>query len=191
MSCPDPLAECDVTALLRDLLREGRRIEIDGLGRFERAPRGGYRFISIQRPRIFIGYVEEDAASALRLFDALAAAGFDPWMDKRKLLPGQNWPRAIEEAIETADFAALLFSTASASKRGTFQSEIRYALDCARRLPLDDAFLLPLRLEPCTIPRRIKRETQYIDLFPDWEKGVRRLLSALSRLLKRRSTSAA
>jgi hypothetical protein len=33
----------------------------------------------------------------------LEAARFNAWMDVRKLLPGQNWPRAIESAGENSD----------------------------------------------------------------------------------------
>jgi hypothetical protein len=34
--------------------------------------------------------IEEDLATATKLYDRLAQAGFDPWIDKKKLLPGQN-----------------------------------------------------------------------------------------------------
>ena len=57
-------------------------------------------------------------------------------------------------------------------KKGQFQAELRYALDCASRMPLDDIYLVPVRLEECPVPVRISREIQYVDLFPDWEAGV-------------------
>jgi len=57
-------------------------------------------------------------------------------MDTRKLVPGQNWPRAIETAIENSDLFIACFSTNSVRKKGGFQAEIRYALDCARQIPL-------------------------------------------------------
>ena len=103
------------------------------------------------------------------------------WMDVRKLLPGQNWPRAIESAIETSDYFVACFSSASVNKRGGFQAEVRYALDCARRMPLDDIFVAPVRLDECRVPRSIQRELQYVDLFPDWQRGVRRLSHMLRR----------
>ena len=113
--------------------------------------------------------------------------GFNPWMDIRKLLPGQNWPRAIENAIEIADFFVACFSSTSVNKRGGFQAEIRYALDCARRAPLDDIFMVPVRLDACRVPRAIQREIQYLDLYPDWPKGVRRLAATLQTEWLRRS----
>jgi hypothetical protein len=96
-------------------------------------------------------------------------------------MPGQNWPRAIEAAIETSDFFLACFSTRSVSKRGGFQAEIRYALDCARRIPLDDIFVVPVRLDCCRVPRAVQHELEYIDLFPDWDRGLRKLVAALRR----------
>jgi hypothetical protein len=125
--------------------------------------------------------VEEDLAFANRLFRHLNDAGFAPWLDRRKLLPGQNWPRAIEEAIETSDFFVACFSHISVQKKGAFQAEIRYALDCAERVPLDDTFLIPARLDDCRVPWKIRREIQYIDLFPDWDLGVRRILAVIEK----------
>ena len=109
-----------------------------------------------------------------------------PWLDHRKLLPGQNWPRAIEEAIETSDFFVACFSRLSVRKKGSFQAEIRFALDCARRVPLDEAFLIPVRLDECRVPAKIRREIQYIDLFPDWNCGVRRIVSVLKKQMRKR-----
>jgi hypothetical protein len=121
-----------------------------------------------------------------RLCDALEGQGFDPWFDRRRLLPGQNWPRSIEDAIEATDFVIACFSHNSVTKKGGFQAEIRYALDCARRIPLDDVFLIPVRLNPCSMPSSIRREIQYIDLFPDWERGLRRIVTIIARQLKSR-----
>ncbi len=163
-------------------LTEGKPVEIDGLGTFFPDEQRGFRF-EPRPPRVFLAYVREDLETAERLYDALADAGFSPWIDVRKLLPGQNWPRAIECAIETSDFFVACFSNHSADKWGGFQAEIRYALDCARRIPLEEIFIIPVRLDNCRVPRSIQRELQYIDLFPDWNFGLRRLLAVLrSRL---------
>ena len=154
-------------------LAEGKAIEIDGLGIFYPDPVCGFSFEPRTAPQVFLAYVKEDEALAVQLYDTLERAGFSPWMDVRKLMPGQNWPRAIESAIETSDFFLPCFSRNSVSKWGGFQAEIRYALDCARRVPLDEIFIVPLRLDDCRVPRRIQSELQYIDLFPEWKAGVR------------------
>jgi len=167
-------------------LAEGKTVEIDGLGLFHLDSGRGVVFEARPLAQVFLAYVKEDQAEVEQLYDALEAAGFSPWMDVRKLMPGQNWPRAIETAIETSDFFLPCFSSNSVSKWGGFQSEIRYALDCARRVPLDEMFIMPLRLNACRVPRSIQRELQYLDLFPDWQSGVRRLAVTMRRELRRR-----
>lgn len=166
--------------IVRRFLHSGSRVEIDGLGAFRLDQHGDIRFTAAGKPRIFIAYVHEDAAQALRLYRELEAAGFAPWMDTQKLLPGQNWPRAIEEAISVSDFFIACLSTHSVLKRSQFQAELRYALDCAARMPLDRTFLIPVRFDDCRVPSRLHREYQYLNLFPDWEAGFARLLEALT-----------
>lgn len=170
-----------IAEIVRQCLEEGKAVEIDGLGTFRPAARRGFRFWPRKLPKVFLAYVQEDGRAVDRLFQALADRGFDPWMDRRKLMPGQNWPRSIEDAIETSDFFLACFSVNSVGKKGGFQAEIRYALDCAKRVPLDDIFVIPVRLDDCPVPARIQRELQYIDLFPDWSPGLRRLFHVLSR----------
>ena len=102
-------------------------------------------------------------------------------MDKDKLIPGQNWPRAIRRAIEISDAFVACFSVRSGSKRGPFQSELRWALHCAQRMPLEEAFVVPVRFEACAVPRQIQERVQYVDLFPDWEAGVKRVMRAVRK----------
>ncbi|HXI40762.1 MAG TPA: TIR domain-containing protein [Bryobacteraceae bacterium] len=175
-----------IARIVRECLEEGKTVVIDGLGSFRKRGNLGYRFVERAAPSVFLAYVQEDARIVERLCDALEAHGFDSWIDRRKLLPGQNWPRSIEDAIEATDFVVACFSRHSVTKKGGFQSEIRYALDCARRIPLDDIFLIPVRLDGCRMPATICREIQYVDLFPDWERGLRRIVTILRRQLKRR-----
>jgi hypothetical protein len=162
-------------------LAAGQAVEIRHLGVFYPDPARGFRFDPRSAPQVFLAYVTEDAAPAEHLYEALEADGFQPWMDVRNLLPGQNWPRALERAIEFSDFFVPCFSRNSVNKWGGFQAEIRYALDCARRVPLDDIFIVPVRLDDCRVPRSIQKEFQYVDLFPDWSHGLRRLLRMMRR----------
>ena len=171
-------------------LAAGQAVEIAHLGVFYPDPARGFRFEPQSAPQVFLAYVKEDEELAVRLYEALDDAGLRPWMDTRNLLPGQNWPRAIERAIEFSDFFVPCFSRNSVNKWGGFQAEIRYALDCARRTPLDDIFIVPVRLDECRMPRSIQKEFQYIDLFPDWDRGLARLQRTMrgekrARLVKR------
>src|SRR5579863_1443847 len=85
-------------------LTQGKVVEIDGLGIFYPDRVSGLCFEPRSQPQVFIAYVKEDEEYAARIYEALAPVGFSPWMDVRKLMPGQNWARAIETAIETSDF---------------------------------------------------------------------------------------
>jgi len=160
-------------------LSAGKVVEIDGLGSFVPDEAVGFRFEPRHLPQVFVAYSKEDVLMVRHVCDALEAVGFDPWMDERKLIPGQNWARAIESAIETSDFFLACYSENSVNKKGGFQAEIRYALDCARQIPLDEIFIVPVRLTPCRVPRSIQREIQYVDLFPDWIEGLARLVTTL------------
>jgi len=101
-------------------------------------------------------------------------------------MPGQNWTRSIERGIADADAFVACFSQRSISKRGQFQSELRHALECARKRPLDEVFFLPVRLERCVVPLSIAERVQYVDLFPDWERGIRRLMRSIRRAARGR-----
>lgn len=176
-----------IARIVRRCLAEGASVEIDGLGVFQPSSgKPGFRFVARNRPRVFLAYAAEDLSTVRKLYTALSAAGFDPWLDKKKLLPGQNWPRSIETAIETSDFFIACFSKRSVAKRGGFQSELRYALECAGRVPLDEIFLLPVRFEECEPPRRVTRHLQYVNLFPDWGAGVRTLIQTMRDQIARR-----
>jgi hypothetical protein len=179
----------EVAQVVINRLMAGRAVEIDGVGVFYPDAKRFFRFEPRRLPQVFLAYVVEDWELAERLYDALEAAGFAPWMDRRKLLPGQNWPRAIESAIETSDFFVPCFSTRSVAKKGGFQAEIRYALDCARELPLDDIFMAPVRFGSCRVPRTIQRQYQYVDLLPDWKGGVERLVGTLRKEVERRGSA--
>jgi TIR domain len=178
----------EVARLLRQCLDQGCSVEIDGLGVFHPDSNGGFRLAPPSRPSIFLAYVSEDLAEADRLSRDFRALGFDPWLDKSKLIPGQNWARSIENAIEMCDFFVPLFSRRSVNKRGIFQSELRYALDCARRLPLDQTFFIPVRLDDCTVPPSIARAIQCVDLFPDWDRGVKRIAAAVRRQIRAKAS---
>ena len=183
---PDSSLFAELAHVVTLSLASGKSVEVEGLGVFYLDPFLGVCFEDCPGPSVFIAYAKEDMEAALRLHDALRQAGFRPWIDVRALLPGQNWPRAIEMAIQNADFFVACFSQRAVVKRGGFQAEIRYALDCARSLPLDDIYIVPLRLDACRVPRTVARQYQYIDVFPDWQTALDRLTAMIRAEANRR-----
>jgi hypothetical protein len=171
----------ELAGLIRTSMKRSGSVEIDGLGTFAIDSAGEVSFSRHGRARIFISYAREDTVAAVRLYKALEKHGYAPWLDRRKLLPGQDWPRRIDDAIASSDFFIPCFSASSVRKRGAFQAEIRFALDCARRMPLDDVFLIPVRLNGCHVPARIEQETQFVDLFPDWHAGLTRVIEIIEK----------
>ncbi len=168
-----------ILQLIDRYLRDGASIEIDGLGSFKLSTSNQVVFEPTGRIRVFLAYAEEDRADVKRLYTALQKSGFEPWMDREKLLPGQNWPRAIERAIDISEFFICCFSSRSVAKRGHFQCELDYALNVAARVPAEEIFFLPVRLNDCEVPREIAKKVQHVDLFPDWDGGVGELLKAM------------
>lgn len=168
-----------VALIVKQCIKDGDAVNLRGIGTFEEDDLENLRFIADSAPSVFIAYVQENSEMALRLHDDLAAAGLRPWIDERRLLPGQNWPRAIQRAIEGSDFFVGCFSGTAVRKRGQFPHELRLALKCADQMPLDDRFILPVRLDDCEIPRRIDSAIQHVDLFPDWDRGVDSLVRSV------------
>ena len=102
-----PLHEL-VGAAVKQCLDGGRDVELDGLGVFRRTSTG-VAFLPDWGPRVFIAYVVEDYAYAARLYDALTQAGFHPWLDRKKLLPGQKLATVYRASYRSVRFFCRLF----------------------------------------------------------------------------------
>ncbi len=167
--------------LLAALLRDHRQLEVKGLGEFHSSEGGVFCFGGDRRPSVFISYASEDRRIADEIASRLNEAGFSAWLDRRRLHPGDSWLKSIESAIVSCDFFISCLSRRSLKKRGTFQRELRMAIDCARNVPLEEIYFIPVRLDDCAVPRVIGSEWQYIDLFPDLREGLERVISAMRR----------
>lgn len=116
--------------------------------------------------RVFLCHSSTDKPIVRELYQRLNAEGWiDPWLDEEKLLPGQNWDMEIEKAVENADAVIVSLSNGSVTKEGYIQKELRKILDIALEKPEETIFVIPMRLEDCEIPRRL-RGRQYVDYFP-------------------------
>ena len=104
---------------------------------------------------MFISYAKEDINFAQKVYDYLENLGFEPWLDKKKLLVGQNWKIEIDKALRKANFIVLLLSSTSVSKRGFVQREFKAALDFYQDKLEDDVFIIPLKINDCEVPNSL------------------------------------
>jgi hypothetical protein len=113
---------------------------------------------------VFLCHSSGDKERVRQLYHQLTADGVRCWFDEEDLLPGQDWESEISKAIRRSRFVLACISNSSISKSGFVQKELRLALDVAGEQPDGSTFLIPVRLEQCEIPDRLKR-WQAADLF--------------------------
>jgi len=53
-------------------------------------------------------------------------------------------------------------------------------------VPLDEIFMIPVRLNTCRLPRSIQRELHQVDLFPDWNRGIRQIVAMIRAAARKR-----
>ncbi len=131
--------------------------------------------------KVFLCHSSQDKPAVRELCQRLRAEGWiDPWLDEEKLLPGQDWDLQIEKAVEAADAVIVFMSNRSVNKEGYVQAEVRMILRMAMQKPEEAIFIIPLRLDDCPVPFRL-RSWQYVDYFPKGRKAVtyQRLLESL------------
>ncbi len=132
--------------------------------------------------RVFLCHSSADKPAVRELCQKLRAESWiKPWLDEEELYPGQDWNLEIEKAIEATDVIIVCLSKNSITKEGYVQREIRIALDYADYKPEGTLFIIPVRLEDCEPPRRL-RVWQYADYFEGQrEHGLPRLLASLKK----------
>jgi formylglycine-generating enzyme required for sulfatase activity len=124
--------------------------------------------------RIFISYQRESADLAGRLRDALAAAGFEIWLDTDQIRHTTRWSMAVDLALRYADRLVVLLTDAAMASAEVFNEwfyfyEHHKPLHLIRLDDCDPHYqLLPFqRLEWNTTPRR------------PWEERVAQLVQEL------------
>ena len=120
-------------------------------------PRGASEKTANQPLRVFLCHSSSDKPEVRDLYRRLRADGFEAWLDEQELLPGQNWREEIPTAVHTCDAVIVCLSTASITKEGYLQKEIKYALDVADEKPEGTIFIIPLKLQECDVPQRLNQ----------------------------------
>jgi hypothetical protein len=127
----------------------------------------------------FISYSRVNKDFALKLARELKSEGFPIWLDQLDIPAGARWDDEIENALrECGIFMAILTPASIASENA--KDEIGYAIDHGKRI-------LPILLEECEIPLRVRR-FQYVDFTKmNFSEGVRYAKELLGRLIKEES----
>ena len=102
--------------------------------------------------QIFLAHASEDKPAVLALHERLKQAGYKPWLDKKDLIPGQNWRSVIPKAIADSQLFIACLSQRSIAKQGFVQREFKMALNQYADRPPNSIYLIPLRLDECEIP---------------------------------------
>lgn len=141
------------------------------------------------QPIVFLSYAKEDRRRVLNIYRGLRRAGLNPWMDappkpwqKEGIRPGCEWDTEIRERIGQAKVILLFLSGQSVTKRGYVQREYRLALNLALERPPGSISLVPILLEPCTVPD-LRVDTASLRQF-QWHLQYRSSLSELVQLVR-------
>jgi hypothetical protein len=126
--------------------------------------------------RVFLCHASDDKGAVRSLHERLSQDGFAPWLDEEDLLPGQKWRDEIPKAVGRSDVVVVCLSRHT-GKEGYLQREIKVALEVADEKPEGVIFIIPLKLEECQVPNRL-REWQWVNYYE--ENGYEKLKRALS-----------
>jgi hypothetical protein len=114
--------------------------------------------------QVFLCHSSQDKPKVRGLYKRLQEFGVEPWLDEESLIPGQKWELEIPKAVKASHVVLICLSNNSINKEGYIQKEIKFALDVADEKPESTIFLIPVKLEQCEVPERL-RKLQWVDLY--------------------------
>jgi hypothetical protein len=126
--------------------------------------------------KVFLCHGSEDKPTIRSMFSRLREDGVDAWLDEQKILPGQDWQMEIRKAVRSSDAILVCLSSHSVRKESFLQKEIKFALDVADEKPEGTIFIIPVKLDDCQLPSRL-RHWQWVNYFEGI--GYQRILGAL------------
>jgi len=129
--------------------------------------------------RTFISYSRVNQQFALKLACELKSAGFSIWMDQFDIPTGRRWDDEIEKALLECEIFLIIMTPASIASENA-KDEIGYAIDHNKRI-------MPVLLENCEIPLRLRR-LQYVDFTQkNFAEGISSAKELLSKLVNEES----
>jgi hypothetical protein len=130
--------------------------------------------------QIFLLYARGDKEAVRRLYQRIVREGANVWLDREKILPGQDWQYEIRRAIHGSDLVIVCLSRRFNKQGGYRHEELRIALKKVSAMPEGRIFIIPARLEQCDMPESLRR-WQRVDLFE--ARGYEKLMDAIRRFI--------
>jgi len=127
----------------------------------------------------FISYSRANSDFTTHLAEDLKAAGHDIWFDQFSIPTGSRWDDEIEKALRSCPVFLLILSPESMQSQNV-KDEVGYAIDAGKHI-------LPVMIEPCDIPFRLRR-FQFVN-FADksYEESLAEIGELLSQAEKHQS----
>lgn len=135
---------------------------------------------------IFISYVHENQEQVKRLSKTLRNHGMEVWLDRDSISPGIRWRDAIRQAIKQGAYFIACFSDEYQRREKSYMNEeLLLAVDELRQYSVNRPWFIPVLLSECNIPAlsigagQTLLDFQWVNLYSDWNSGVRKLLQVL------------
>ena len=134
----------------------------------------------------FLCYAKENQIVVREFSQRLISEGWiDPWFDEDDILPGQIWQESVANGVRNSHAVIIFLSGEAVASEGFFQKELKLALDTAAEKPEGTIFIIPIRINECTVPEMLLKY-QYVDYFGD-DEHKEHVYSSLIESLKWRA----
>ncbi len=133
--------------------------------------------------QVFLCYAPADKTQVEGIYQKLQDVGLHPWMESKDILGGEVRETVIRQTIRKSDFLLVFLTDHAVNQAGPFHKAVKQALEVWQEKPDGHIYLIPVRLEDCTIPESL-HPFQAIDMFEDdgWERLMRSLQEGIERL---------
>lgn len=129
--------------------------------------------------RAFISYSRVNKDFATKLAKELRSSGYPIWFDQFDIPTGSRWDEEVERALHECSIFMIILTPASTASENV-KDEIGYAIDHGKRI-------LPILLEKCEVPLRLRR-FQYVDFTnKTYEEGLYGAKDLLGDLIEEKS----
>jgi hypothetical protein len=137
--------------------------------------------VAEKQRRAFISYSRVNKEFATKLAKGLREAGYPIWFDQFDIPTGARWDDEIEKSLRESSIFMIILTNASIASENV-KDEIGYAIDHGKRI-------LPILLENCEVPLRLRR-IQYVDFTTkNFEEGLENAKQLLGDLVDEVSVS--